>query len=1332
MKAPPSGDRRPARLGLALLAVLGGVVASACGDTSPNAAAPRPPEPPRARGGTPAAGPVSALAVGPMDPAPVLAFSQVASAVGIDRRREPASAGTFSAPDTLAYGAWLADLDGDGRLDYYGVNHGQYPHSSGLFINDGAGRFGLNLFTVAVGPAAEDPADLGRSNEVTFVGDLTGDGRVDLFFRGWAGLGTLCVNQGAVGGVDWAGPSFACYGTGDALAFADVNGDGRIDVLSVDPAQFDTYTAYYANAGTFLWRLNNGDPDIQKWPTTRNFLELRVTDPSSPAAPFLDLNGDTIPDKIVGVPLPAGSRGPYGTSTAGKQVYLGQAGGTYALQSATGLENVVEPITAIEDVNGDGCLDVGTDQTGYRDNQNWYVQGKVNGRCSLKFTFVARTALPYFPGFKRYAVDLDNSGLLSQVVIVHGAYGNNDGRPVGVIIHRKLADGSYVAIPPAESGIDITAGGYEFYADNLSPGDWNDDGRLDLAGSGVSNIPGTDAGFALWTSRLASSNGWLKITLPTVTGFFAGAAKIEVFDAGFVGDGAHVVTPPRVLYTGRTWASQVHHLGIGTRSAVDVRVTFPDGKQVVRAGVAPGSRLAITPAPPAQAVAVASASPTSALLGEPVTFDGSASTATPGSVVEFAWDFGDGSTGAGATARHAYATAGTFVATLRVTSDQGATSAASVTVVVRDERPDLLVTALDAPASAAPGSTVTVLATVRNGGAGAAGPFRVGIYLSADATVTGADVLLGTITVAGLQAGASSSQATLVTVPASAIGSWVLGAIADDEGVVGERDETNNARGVPLGVAYPLPVAVATVNPASPLVGDPVSFDGSSSTVAAPGKIVAYAWDFGDGTTGAGATTSHAYAVRGTFVATLRVTDDHGGTGAATVTVAVRDERPDLRVTALDAPATAVPGTTVTVLTTVTNGGTAAAGPFRVGIYLSSDATVTSSDLLIGTITVAGLEAGASSADGALVTIPPGATGSWVLGAIADDQGAVREIDETNNGCAAPLAVAYLPPVAVAKATPASPLLGEPVAFDGSSSIGVAPASIVGWAWDFGDGTTGAGATASHAYLSAGSFVATLRVTDDRGGASTASVTVVVVAADLLVAGLEAPASAAPGTTMTVVTTVQNGGAAAAGPFRVGLYLSADPNVTASDALIGTVTIDRLEAGEIRADATIVSIPAVAAGTWYLGAIADDQGVVVESDETNNGGMIPLSVAEPSRPDLTVVTLSAPGSATAGTSVTVRTTITNLGTGAAPGAQATFYLSVDPARSADDVVLGDRVVPALAPGASSSGATAVLLPAGLAPGKYYLLAVVDPAGAVAESDETNNVRYVAVSVKRAR
>jgi len=54
-------------------------------------------------------------------------------------------------------------------------------------------------------------------------------------------------------------------------------------------------------------------------------------------------------------------------------------------------------------------------------------------------------------------------------------------------------------------------------------------------------------------------------------------------------------------------------------------------------------------------------------------FDGRTSSDPDGTVVGYAWDFGDGATAAGPTPSHAYARAGTFSVTLVVTDNNGAT-----------------------------------------------------------------------------------------------------------------------------------------------------------------------------------------------------------------------------------------------------------------------------------------------------------------------------------------------------------------------------------------------------------------------------------------------------------------------------------------------------------------------------------------------------------------------------------------------------------------------------------------------------------------------------------
>jgi PKD repeat protein len=65
---------------------------------------------------------------------------------------------------------------------------------------------------------------------------------------------------------------------------------------------------------------------------------------------------------------------------------------------------------------------------------------------------------------------------------------------------------------------------------------------------------------------------------------------------------------------------------------------------------------------------------TSSCQGVTCTFDGTGSTDDT-SVVGWTWDFGDGGSGTGSTPSHVYAGSATYQVTLRVTDDQGATSA---------------------------------------------------------------------------------------------------------------------------------------------------------------------------------------------------------------------------------------------------------------------------------------------------------------------------------------------------------------------------------------------------------------------------------------------------------------------------------------------------------------------------------------------------------------------------------------------------------------------------------------------------------------------------------
>lgn len=97
-----------------------------------------------------------------------------------------------------------------------------------------------------------------------------------------------------------------------------------------------------------------------------------------------------------------------------------------------------------------------------------------------------------------------------------------------------------------------------------------------------------------------------------------------------------------------------------------------------------------------------------------------------------------------------------------------------------------------------------------------------------------------------------------------------------------------NIRLVPESVVFDpgAPIPSFSFTPSAPRAGESVFFNGSGSRDEG-GTIVRYEWNYGDGTTGVGATESHDFVSPGTYFVTLTVTDNDGKRSSLTRAIVV-------------------------------------------------------------------------------------------------------------------------------------------------------------------------------------------------------------------------------------------------------------------------------------------------------------------------------------------------------------------------------------------------------------------------------------------------------------
>ena len=454
--------------------------------------------------------------------------------------------------------------------------------------------------------------------------------------------------------------------------------------------------------------------------------------------------------------------------------------------------------------------------------------------------------------------------------------------------------------------------------------------------------------------------------------------------------------------------------------------------------------------------------------------------------------------------------------------------------------PDLVVPSFTAASVVTPGASITLTDTTRNQGADVSPSSITRFYFSMDGSFDATDTLLGTRDVGPLNAGASSSGSTSVTLPSVlGTGTYYLIATADGAKSVAEAVETNNNafRGVQVGPDLVLSTfTVPSISGPKVDVSDTVANQG---TLSVPSTVIKfylstnYTLEASDpvlpetrtvpalapGTSHSGATsltlpanlTPGAYFVIANADADAVVAETNEVNNIAYRSIYIGG---DLVVASLSAPSNV--GSTLAITDTTTNQGGAPVGPSTTQFYVSLNSTLDAGDTkLEQTRSVPALLPGASHSGTTTVTMPAGlATGGYYLFAKADGTDSLTEAREQNN---------------------------------------------------------------------------TL-------------VRVVYVGPDLVMYGLSPLSSTKAGASVQVGDTVSNSGGGNAGGFMVRFYLSNNLFLDALDPqLAGSRSIASLAAGTMSTGSTTVVIPPnTAPGYYYLIAKTDADNAIAEVSEGNN------------------------------------------------------------------------------------------------------------------------------------
>jgi PKD repeat protein len=245
-------------------------------------------------------------------------------------------------------------------------------------------------------------------------------------------------------------------------------------------------------------------------------------------------------------------------------------------------------------------------------------------------------------------------------------------------------------------------------------------------------------------------------------------------------------------------------------------------------------------------------SKTTALAGESISFDASASTDPDGTIQSWTWNFDDGETGNGETVHHSFTSFGSYDVTLTVKDDEDLSNSTTVTITIIDY-PVANFTYTPKPPIADQAVTFDASASQPKGGSIASYSWKFGDgQTNTSAVVMHKYTETGTFTV-NLTVTDSEQLSNSVTATITVIG---------------------------------YPTANFTFTPQEPFVNQTVNF-GASTSQPNGGTITNYNWKFGDGQNSTGASTSHSFSEEGTYRVELTVTDSEQLTDTTSILIQV-------------------------------------------------------------------------------------------------------------------------------------------------------------------------------------------------------------------------------------------------------------------------------------------------------------------------------------------------------------------------------------------------------------------------------------------------------------